>query len=65
MNTSVLFALLSIPFAELFLNGTNDNEDIYIPSYVTALGFTFGAIFVVGGYHVLPLSAVVIDTAPR
>ena len=65
MNVPALLALLSIPFAAMFINGTGDNEDIYILSYVTALGFTFGAIFLMGGYHVLPLSAIVIDSAPR
>lgn len=65
MNAPVFLALLSIPFAAIFINSSENNGDVYIITYITALAFIIGLTFLLGGHHIIPLSSVIADPMVR
>ncbi|TXM67847.1 hypothetical protein FV218_18885 [Methylobacterium sp. WL69] len=65
MHASVLLALVSIPFAMIFLSTPGHGTDLFTILYITALGLTFSAILLAGGHQVFPFLAVFVDPAHR
>jgi len=65
MHASVLLALVSIPFAMIFLSTPGNGADIFTIIYITALGLTFSAILLTGGHQMFPFLAVFADPTHR
>ena len=57
MKLPIIFALMSVPFAAILIGEGELEEDFYIVSYVTFLGFIFAAILIIDGYQVLPIGS--------
>ncbi|MDB5647476.1 hypothetical protein [Methylobacterium sp.] len=65
MVTSILIALVSIPFAAIVLRNADFNRDVFAVLYVSSLGLVLSAILLVGGYYLLPLPPIVPEPIHR